>query len=135
MSEQQKLNSIACETPRVGDYWHERFSPYFLIVQKKDPDSFVVLNFLRSQSPCARIDYKDYWKIDVSQYKVVTRQWIRDRVTYQSFIGFCADVARNSENMQEVVQEYIRYRVKQLMSEFSELGADASMVLLQSEVS
>ena len=105
-------NQQALDNPRPGDYWHERFSPYFVIVNQEG-DQFRVLScmggphhYLRKDELNARIEIdRDHWTFDYSKSMLVDREWIRRAVTYGSIDGFVADVVR-SEKTQLIVTEW-----------------------------
>ena len=105
-------NQQALDNPRPGDYWHERFSPYFVIVNQEG-DKFRVLScmggphhYLRKHELNARIEIdRDHWGFDYSKSMLVDREWIRRAVTYGSIDGFVADVVR-TEKTQLIVTEW-----------------------------
>ena len=105
-------NQQALDNPRPGDYWHERFSPYFVVVNREG-DQFRVLScmggphhYLRKDELNARIEIdRDHWGFDYSKSMLVDREWIRRAVTYGSIDGFVADVVR-SEKTALIVTEW-----------------------------
>ena len=105
-------NQQALDNPRPGDYWHERFSPYFVVVNLEG-DQFRVLScmggphhYLRKDELNARIEIdRDHWAFDYSKSMLVDREWIRRAVTYGSIDGFVADVVR-TEKTQLIVTEW-----------------------------
>ena len=105
-------NQQALDNPRPGDYWHERFSPYFVIVNQEG-DQFRVLScmggphhYLRKDELNARIEIdKNHWAFDYSKSMLVDREWIRRAVTYGSIDGFVVDVVR-TEKTQLIVTEW-----------------------------
>lgn len=112
-------NQQALDNPTPGDYWHERFQPYFIVVDV-DNDSYTVLSclggpnsFHRKDEINAKIDGKEGWSFDYSKSMVVDRDWISRAVTYGSIPGFVADVV-NSEKTRLVVAEW-RNHVQQEM--------------------
>lgn len=138
---QTQVNHQALESPQPGDYWHERFCPYFLVVALEGPN-FRVLSALggphshsRKNEINAYVDNGDgTWSWDYDKTQVVTRQWITDLVTYQSSSppdhDFVADVVRSGEKS-ECVREWREHRVRQLLQEFKSLGPEASIYLLR----
>lgn len=133
---QKALNQEALDNPQPGDYWNEMLCPYFLVVQVKGND-ITVLSCLgghknyRPDEKNARIDNGDgTWSFDPDKYMVVDREWIRNTVKYKNHDGFVADVVR-SEKFQDIVNEWVAYRAKQLLKEFKDLGPEASKYLLQ----
>ena len=133
-------NTDAVVTPKVGDYWHEMFCPYFIIVHIKDK-KYTVLSCLshpgrsdyRKDEPYARIDNNDgTWSFDYSKSMVVSQEWIVKAVTYQDSAtsGCCASVV-NTPKTQEIVDEWRNYRAMQLLDELKEFGPDATTLVLQ----
>lgn len=125
---QLKANESALTNPRPGDYWHERFSPYFIVVNVKGSD-FTVLSCLggRKDELCALIEVdNDHWAFDYSKEMTVDREWIRKAVRYESIDGFVADVS-NTGKTQNTVTEWREYRfnliklqIQQLQQEWEE---------------
>jgi len=137
---QQELNTKALENPQVGDYWHEMFCPYFLIV-KVDGKKYTVLSclggplsFNRRNELNARLnDDTGYWSFDYSKSMVVDRRWIENAVCYTSIDGFVADVVRGSEKNNTIVREWKQFHAQRLLKELKELGPEVSQMILQSE--
>lgn len=110
--EQQEQNRRALVNPQPGDYWHEMFCPYFVVVDRRD-DDITVLGCLgspnshnRKDQPNAKIDHPDgTWSFDYSQSMTVDRAWIERAVRYESIDGFVADVV-NSERTRAIVSEW-----------------------------
>ena len=95
MNDRKQLNQQAWDNPQVGDYWHEMFCPYFLIVDIQG-DAYTVLCTINDpDTQNAKIDGVDSWEFDYSKYSVVTKDWIQRKVKYISIDGFVADVVRN----------------------------------------
>ena len=127
-------NQEAFDRPQIGDYWHEMFSPYFIIVDIRG-DKYTILNalggpdsFLEKQKSytVARVNVKDGWYWDYSKTMVVDIDWIRDKVIYRTIPGFVAYVI-NNKGTQEIVTEWrdwkqkdIRNRIKILENEWEE---------------
>lgn len=129
-AEQQRINLEAMLEPQPGDYWHEMFCPYFLVVQVKGA-AITILNCLPHRGVSARKPVDDnHWMFDVSQSMVVDQAWIEKLVRYDSIDGFVADVSRGSERNQAVVNEWIQHRGQQLVQELQELGPEISRRLL-----
>ena len=81
----------------------------------------------------AKIDNKDgTWSFDYSKSRVVDRHWMENQVKYKSIEGFVADVSR-SDRWQAVVEEWVEYRVRELLKELDNLGPRASKFLLKQE--
>ena len=126
--DQRKLqNQQALDNPQPGDYWHERFSPYFVVVNREG-DQFRVLScmggphhYLRKDELCARIEIdRDHWGFDYSKSMLVDREWIRRAVTYGSIDGFVADVVR-TEKTQLIVTEWRDWHQNNLRSQIDAL--------------
>ena len=123
--EQKKLeNQESLNNPRIGDYWHEMFCPYFLVVDVKG-DDITVLSCLggiytRKNELNAKIDTKDGWTFDLSKSMVVNRKWMTKAVKYESIEGFVADVG-NSEKTVKIAMEWRDYKQKQIRNKITEL--------------
>lgn len=101
------LNRDALIDPHIGDYWHEMFVPYFVIVDIED-DVYTVLNFIRSKPNCAYIDNGDTWSIDFSKSIKVDKEWIERTVKYSSMDKFVAFVERN-QRWTMIAQDWREY--------------------------
>ena len=109
---QDLANQKALAFPQIGDYWHEMFCPYFVIVNKEG-DKYRVLSclggpksFTRKDELNAQIQVDNgHWGFDYSKSMLVDHEWIRRTVTYESIDGFVADVVR-SEKTQLIVTEW-----------------------------
>ena len=129
-TKQDQLNQEAFDNPQPGDYWHEMFCPYFVIVDRKD-DKFTVLSCLggpsswnRKNEPNARVDNGDNtWRFDLSKSMVVDFAWIEKTVRYQRIDGFVADVVR-SEKTQKIVTEWRDWHQKNLRSQIDKLESE-----------
>lgn len=135
-SERNLFNEQRLENPQPGDYWTERFCPYFLVVAVKGP-RITVLSCLggpnshsRKSEPDARIDHGDSWSFDYSKSMVVDRAWMERAVKYDTIPGFMADCS-NTQKTQAVVQEWIQHRVRILKQELDDLGPEATVYLLE----
>ena len=130
ISKQLQRNQEALDNPEPGDYWHERFSPYFVVVSKEG-DQYRVLScmggphhYLRKDELNARIEIdRDHWGFDYSKSMLVDREWIKRAVTYGSIDGFVAD-AYNTEKTQQIVAEWRDWRQKQLRQQIRELETE-----------
>ena len=108
------LNQEALDNPQVGDYWSERvFCPYFLVL-KVEGDKITILNGSN------RIVHKDTWEFDYAKHQVVDRQWMKDKVTYKSSIGFVAEVIRKDKFLAIVDEwkQFHRDRISKALEEF-----------------
>lgn len=127
-SEKQKSqNYESLDNPRIGDYWHERFCPYFLVVDVKGDDITVLSclggpdSFNRKHEPNARIEVdKHSWTFDLSKSMVVNREWMSRAVKYGSREGFCADVW-NSEKTVSMAMEWRDWKQKDIRKQIEDL--------------
>jgi hypothetical protein len=123
--EQKKLeNQESLLNPRIGDYWHEMFCPYFLVVDVKG-DDITVLSCLggiytRKHELNAKIDTKDGWTFDLSKSMVVNREWMTKAVKYESIEGFVADVS-NSEKTVKIAMEWRDWKQKHIRKQIVDL--------------
>ncbi len=129
-------NQEALDNPQPGDYWHEMFCPYFIVV-KVDGEKITVLSclggpnsFSRKGELNARVDNIDgTWSFDYSRHMVVDKAWIAKAVKYGSIEGFVADVVRD-EKRQKIVEEWVEYQYHALMKQILELGPHVSKYML-----
>ena len=115
-------NQEAFDNPQIGDYWNERFIPYFLIVDIKK-DQYTILNALEHPDPSnvvAKVDTADGWYWDYSKTMVVDRAWLAEKLRYKTIPGFIAHVF-NSEGTQKMVTEWRDYKQKELRSRIQAL--------------
>jgi hypothetical protein len=103
----QFLNRDALMDPHIGDYWHEMFVPYFVIVDIKD-DVYTILNFIKTSPNSAYIDNGDTWSVDYSKSMEVYKEWIEKKVKYSTMDNFVADVVR-SERWSGIAQKWREY--------------------------
>lgn len=80
-------NEARIATPRPGDYWHEMFCPYFVVVAV-DGDDIVICD--------KTLDVDDsHWTWDLHRCRYATKAELRRRVTYETmpdkFVADCAD--------------------------------------------
>ena len=123
-------NKEALENPQPGDYWHEMFCPYFVIVNKEG-DKFRVLSclggpksFTRKEEINARIEVDNgHWGFDYAKSMLVDHDWIRRTVTYESIDGFVADVVQ-SEKSQRIAQEWRNWKQKEMRKQIQILEAE-----------
>lgn len=132
--EQQTLNNEALIEPMVGDYWHEMYSPYFIIVNRSplgEKVKYTVLSCIGNDN--ARLmNEDDTWSFDYSKHIEVDWNWISDHVLYKGLGGFVADVARN-DKMKKIVQEWKKFQAERLLRELKDLGPEVSQIILQAE--
>ena len=127
--EQNQLNQDALANPQPGDFWHEMFSPYFLVVHVAG-DAITVLSCLggpdsynRKSEINAKVDNKDgTWSFDYSKSQVVDRTWLSELVLYKSIPGFVADVVR-SERSLATVTEWRDHQSQALLNQVSDAQA------------
>jgi len=127
IKEQDLRNQKALVNPQPGDYWHEMFCPYFVIVNKEG-DKFRVLSclggpesFTRKDELNARIEVDSgHWGFDYSKSMLVDHEWIRKTVTYESIDGFVADVVQ-SEKTARMVQEWREHKRLTMLEEIERL--------------
>ena len=87
--EQERLNREHVADPQLGDYWHEMFVPY-LVVLGKVGKQFLVCQKTKD------VD-RDHWTWDLDQLDLMTLKQIRERVTYtHKAEAFVADVIPRS---------------------------------------
>jgi hypothetical protein len=82
-------NKERIANPQPGDYWHEMFCPYFVVVAAEG-DQILICD--------KRVDVgRDRWTWDISQCRYATKAELRERVTYSTMPdGFCADCSPKS---------------------------------------
>ena len=121
----KELNQDGIDNPQVGDYWQERFCPYFFVVDVKGNDITVLSciggpdSLNRKYDINAKIDNKDgTWSLDYTKHMLVDRDWIRDLVTYKSIPGFCADVVRKGPDS-PIAVEWRSYKCDLLYKEWT----------------
>jgi hypothetical protein len=132
------VNTEALQNPKPGDYWHEMFCPYFIVVAVNGP-KFTVLSCLshnsvnRKDELCAKVDNMDgTWSFDYSKSMIVDRGWIRNAVRYNSFDGFVADVTHSDRNLR-IVEEWIEFQTDKLLKELKLLGPHATKYMIKRE--
>jgi hypothetical protein len=132
MKDRELKNLESLMNPRPGDYWHEMFCPYFIIVDvDKETESYTVLSCMggpdsynRKEEPCARVDNRDgTWQFDYAKSMKVNHAWIERAVTYGNIDGFVADVVQ-SEKTELIVQGWRDWRQKELRSKIRDLEAE-----------
>ena len=128
---QEALNETAMGLPESGDYWHERFCPYFLVVTSTPmKNQYTILSCI--SEPNAKISDKDGWSFDYSNHQVVDHEWIVKKVTYSNTSGFVADVYR-SDKFKNIVNEWKQFHAQRLLNELKDLGPEVSQLILQAE--
>jgi hypothetical protein len=123
----KEKNQEALDNPQVGDYWHETFCPYFLVVAVRD-DKITVLSCLGGENSFNRkneqnarsMNKGDTWSFDYSKHMVVNRTWMAKAVKYSTNDGFVANVIR--DGMTKVVEEWKQFHRARLTKELEEMG-------------
>ena len=127
---QNTLNQKALINPQIGDYWHEMFCPYFVIVNKEG-DKFRVLSclggpksFTRKDELNARIEVDSgHWGFDYSKSMLVDYEWIRKTVRYENIDGFVADVVQ-SEKTARIAEEWRNWKQKEIRKQIESLETE-----------
>lgn len=107
--ERQLLNKKHIEDPQPGDFWHEMFSPYHVVLAVAD--NHVII--------CEKTKPTDahHYTFDLSETKTISHQEHRDLVTYKSMRDkFVADVVPNSKLM-PMVKEWRDAKFKEIQSQ------------------
>lgn len=107
--ERQELNKKHIEDPQPGDFWHEMFSPYHVVLAVAD--NHVII--------CDKTKPTDWhhYTFDLSETKTISHQEHRDLVTYKSMRDkFVADVVPNSKLM-PMVKEWRDAKFKEIQSQ------------------
>jgi len=107
--ERQVLNQKHIENPQPGDFWHEMFSPYHVVLAVAD--NHVII--------CEKTKPTDanHYTFDLSETKTLSHLEHRNLVTYSSMRDkFVADVVPNSKLM-PMVQEWRDAKFKELKSQ------------------
>jgi hypothetical protein len=133
-----QLNQEALNNPQPGDYWHEMFCPYFMVVNVDGPNITVLSclggpnSYSRKHELNASVDNGDgTWSFDYSKSMVVDREWIRRAVTYETIDGFVADVVRGGNKYSAVVKEWENYNIQRLIDELNKFGSKVTEHLLK----
>lgn len=71
---QQELNEEHVKNPQIGDFWHEMFGPYFLVVGIVT-SGVIVLDEIIFIS-------KNHYKFDETKPKFISLESLKERVTY-----------------------------------------------------
>lgn len=79
-------NAARIANPQPGDYWHEMFCPYFVVVAV-DGDCILICD--------KKVDVDaEHWTFDLTACRYATLAELRRRVTYEtmpdSFVADCA---------------------------------------------
>lgn len=90
--ERQERNQKHVDQPMVGDYWHEMFSPYHIVLAVTDTHVII----------CEKTKPTDanHYTFDLTETRTITHLEHRDIVTYSTMRDrFVADVVPNSKMM------------------------------------
>jgi len=123
---QKQANYQGLENPKIGDFWHEMFSPYFLVVDVKNDDITVLSclggpdSYTRKDEPNAKVDNGKYYTFDVTKSMVVNRKWMSEAVKYKSIEGFCADVYNNEKTV-KIAMEWRDWKQKEIRKQIENL--------------
>lgn len=130
---QLALNASAITNPQPGDYWHEMYCPYFLVVRVQG-EQYTVLSCLggpnshnRKHEVNARIDLEDGWTWDLTKSMVVDREWITKAVKYSTIDGFVADVVRSSRSAR-MAEAWRISEVNRLRAEWESLSGWSALI-------
>lgn len=107
--EQQKKNQLHVDQPQVGDFWHEMFSPYHIVLAVTD--SHVII--------CDKTKPTDnsHYTFDLMETRTITHLEHRDLVTYSTMRNkFVADVVPNCR-MMPWIQEWRDKKRKAMLQE------------------
>jgi hypothetical protein len=88
--ERKEQNQKHFDLPEAGDYWHERFSPYFIVLDVDYVTGLYIVCDVKKD-----IDNHS-WTFDTTCSKQVTRKYF-DCVKYASIPEFVADVVTGHE--------------------------------------
>lgn len=99
MNRDLERNRSHYNLPAVGDYWHEMFCPYFIVLEVLSGTGYYVICEDRKT-----VD-SDHWTFDLSKAKWVDKSYF-NMVKYTTMDGFCADVVVNPK-YQVFVEEWI----------------------------
>ena len=87
MGRDHKHNTERADSPRPGDYWHEMFCPYFIVMALDDDGRIIICDDKRTVDD-------GHWTFDLHRCKRITMQELRRRVTYSSkptaFVADCS---------------------------------------------
>lgn len=110
--ERQHQNLRHIENPMPGDYWHEMFAPYHVVLAADD--TYVTI--------CDKtIDCGNGWTFDLSETKQITHLEHRNLVTYSTMRDkFVAMVVPNSKLM-PMVQEWRDKKREELLQQIKGL--------------
>ena len=77
-----ELNERHMVDPQVGDYWHEMLVPYLVVVGRIGHRTIVC-----ETTKCVG---GSKWTWDLDHLRIVTEEWLRQRLMYRNLDGFVA---------------------------------------------
>lgn len=131
------INQEALRDPQPGDYWHERFYPYFFVVDVNG-DRITILNCIDKVNS-ARVDYGNYWEFDYSKGMEVDILYLEKLVKYEMIDGFVADVTRlcDSKRNEIILSEWREWKIGMLSEHINkmqeELGRMDNRLIVKSQ--
>lgn len=98
----EETNIAHAANPQVGDYWEERFSPCFLVI---DVSRFSVsfLSKTKLVLNAVTLEKDRFW--DVSHIETCTHKEFQKRVSYGSIPGTWCDCTPNWKPAAEYIEE------------------------------
>lgn len=85
MTDWTNINKEAFNDPKPGDFWHEMFCPYFVVLANHG-DELIICEYGKPMPG-------NHWTWDLTKAKAVPKSYM-ECVKYQSIEGFVADVSR-----------------------------------------
>jgi hypothetical protein len=108
-NERHKKNQKHVDHPMVGDFWHEMFSPYHIVLAVTDTH-VIICEKTKPVNP-------NGYTFDLTETRTVTHLEHRDIVTYSTMRDkFVADVVPNCK-MMPLIQEWRDKRKLAMMEE------------------
>jgi hypothetical protein len=107
----QLKNKEHTDKPQVGDFWHEMFAPYHVVLAVTDTHVIICEKTKETDS--------NHYTFDLSETKTVTLQEHKDLVTYKSESmkhKFVADVVPESK-MMPAIKEWRESRREAMLQE------------------
>ena len=82
--DRELYNRAHAEYPQVGDYWHEMYCPYFMVLE-------VLENHVIICEKTKQVD-NNHWTFDLDECKLISKEKLEKRVKYSTMDKFVADV-------------------------------------------
>lgn len=98
----EETNIEHAANPQVGDYWHERFSPAFLVI---DVSRFSVSFLSKTKRVLNGITWEQDTFWDTSYIVTCTHKEFQKRVSYGSIPGTWCDCIPNWKPAAEYIEE------------------------------